>query len=159
MPVYMIRAGEDGPMKIGKANDPVARCRELQTASHQRLFLMRTLDGASQVEQWLHGKFADRRIMGEWFSYCPDMLVIQPPHFDEMKPSARRRPGALADYLFSKRIKLHEFANKIGQTASSVSRLASGVNKPTLDTIQLIYEASDHEVTAEDFRQQHNEAL
>lgn len=63
----------------------------------------------------------------------------------------------LAEYLTSKRIKLHEFADIIGHTASSVSRLASGVNKPTLDTMQLIYKATDGEVTAEDFRQQHNE--
>jgi DNA-binding transcriptional regulator YdaS (Cro superfamily) len=63
----------------------------------------------------------------------------------------------LADYLYLNRIKLVVFATKIGISQPSVSKLASGVNRPTLETMQLIYVATDGAVTAEDFRRQHYE--
>lgn len=45
MPVYMIRAGDDGPDKIGVARDQRKRLRGLQTAHAESLHLIRILDG------------------------------------------------------------------------------------------------------------------
>ena len=37
MPVYIIRAGDDGPVKIGWADNAEARRRQLQTGHHKPL--------------------------------------------------------------------------------------------------------------------------
>jgi hypothetical protein len=76
MPVYMIRCGEHGPVKIGYAADPAGRMADLQVAHWERLRLLRTFDGAAAEEATLHARFADLRIgRGEWFSFSRLMLA------------------------------------------------------------------------------------
>ena len=62
----------------------------------------------------------------------------------------------LAEYLAVNRIRLHDFAEKIGMSAPSVSKLANGVNKPSFDTMQKIAEVTGGLVSADDFLHQHN---
>jgi hypothetical protein len=38
--IYFIQAGETGPIKIGKANDPAQRINQFQTAHHETLRLL-----------------------------------------------------------------------------------------------------------------------
>lgn len=79
MSVYFIRAGKDGPIKIGVATDPAARLRDLQTAHHETLHLERVVDGERCAELWLHEHFSEYRLRGEWFRFHPSMLTILPP--------------------------------------------------------------------------------
>jgi hypothetical protein len=79
MSVYFIQAGEGGPVKIGTAISARVRMDSLQVGHYEELFLLRTLDGGRPLEQWLHGKFIERRIRGEWFHFCPTMLTIDAP--------------------------------------------------------------------------------
>lgn len=74
MPVYFIRAGEDGPVKIGKSVDAESRLRALQTSHYETLILMRVVKGDCLVESWYHKKYEDKRIRGEWFSFDESML-------------------------------------------------------------------------------------
>lgn len=64
---YIIRAGEDGPIKIGKAFNPEERLAELQTGAWQELSLLHVLPGYGATETMLHRHLEDHRIRGEWF--------------------------------------------------------------------------------------------
>ena len=70
MSVYFLRSG--GLVKIGKASDPAARVRALQTASPIRLTLLAVApiqsDAQSyEIERRLHEMFAWSRKRGEFF--------------------------------------------------------------------------------------------
>jgi hypothetical protein len=78
MPVYFIRAGEDGPVKIGIADDVADRMRNLQCGNHLELTLLRTIDGGRPEELALHRRYEHLRSRGEWFAFTPDMLVVEP---------------------------------------------------------------------------------
>jgi hypothetical protein len=73
MAVYMIRAGEDGPVKIGKAVDPIERMAVLQTYHFLTLHIMRVFEGGEVEERALHQRFARLRIRGEWFAFAPEL--------------------------------------------------------------------------------------
>lgn len=66
--VYFIRAGRTNAVKIGYAKDPEARQRELQCASPHALHMLGYMPGTSFDEAEWHGRFADERIRGEWFT-------------------------------------------------------------------------------------------
>lgn len=74
MAVYLIRAGETGPVKIGYAADPVDRLVNLQTAHWEQLHLLRVWEGELADEAALHLRFSDLRIAREWFSFSRKML-------------------------------------------------------------------------------------
>lgn len=77
MPVYLIRAGETGPVKIGTAcsiPDALNRIDSLQVAHWETLRLLRMWSGETSEEKQLHTRFADLRIRGEWFSFSRLML-------------------------------------------------------------------------------------
>ena len=66
--IYFIQAGEDGPVKIGRAKDPVARLAGLQTGSSESLHIRAVLDEPDHVETRLHDVLKSARLKGEWFS-------------------------------------------------------------------------------------------
>lgn len=78
MAVYLVQAGENGPCKIGKANDIPGRIRALQSAHVEQLRLLRTWKGGLAEEKALHRQFDYLRINREWFSFCPSMLSAKP---------------------------------------------------------------------------------
>jgi hypothetical protein len=51
--VYFIQAGVGGPIKIGEADSPEDRLRALQTAHHEQLTLLATVDGVDESD--MHG--------------------------------------------------------------------------------------------------------
>ena len=72
--VYVIQAGNHGPVKIGWARNPFARLLLLQTGNAARLRLVHTEDFldrrvACSLESELHRMFADLKIRGEWFRF------------------------------------------------------------------------------------------
>jgi hypothetical protein len=97
MPVYFIRAGEGGPVKIGTAIDVRARFSTLQTGHYERLTLIRQVEGAEAQERWLHAQFDTLRIRGEWFRFDPAMLTIQPPHIVQDAVAYNREPVGRKD--------------------------------------------------------------
>ena len=78
MSVYLIRAGVNGPVKIGHARNPEKRIAGFQTAHYERLTLLRTWPGGQPEEAALHRAFSDFRITGEWFHFCEAMLTADP---------------------------------------------------------------------------------
>lgn len=79
MPVYIIRSGSDGPVKIGWAVHVAGRVAALQTGHPGLLTLVRTIGGTPETESWLHRNFAALRMNGEWFRFDTAMLTVQPP--------------------------------------------------------------------------------
>lgn len=73
---YIIRAGYAGPVKIGMAINVQARLRELQTANHEKLRVVRII--SKNVEWEMHKKFKHLRIHGEWFHFDEEMLTFLP---------------------------------------------------------------------------------
>ena len=66
--VYVIRAGDIGPIKVGVAKNPEGRLREHQTSNHERLTLLHVLPGGRNLEAELHRNLKDARLHGEWFA-------------------------------------------------------------------------------------------
>jgi hypothetical protein len=79
MPVYFIRAGEDGPVKIGHARDPRRRLAMLQTGNAAPLAIIRLVEGGREEEAAAHAQFAVARLSGEWFAFCEAMLTFGRP--------------------------------------------------------------------------------
>jgi hypothetical protein len=111
MPVYMIRSGALGDVKIGFANDPLARLRQIQTGHPAKLRIIRVLEGDRGVERSLHERFQPQRLNGEWFSFSDDMLspeigcadlpIPQPKRFRGYHPdTARGRYQAFCSDVF-----------------------------------------------------------
>ena len=65
--IYFIQSGESGPVKIGKADDPVSRLSSLQVGSPDQLHIRAVLDVHDSVEGHLHSVLGNCRIRGEWF--------------------------------------------------------------------------------------------
>lgn len=74
MPVYLVRAGENGPVKIGFTARGTVRLTKIQTDNPEKLIALRFLIGDKQTEAALHARFAAQRLRGEWFSFSPEML-------------------------------------------------------------------------------------
>lgn len=84
--IYFMRAGPDGPVKIGWTKDEATLKRRkvtLQTGQPFRLEVLRTLDTPRWTEAWLHGFFNGLRTAGEWFHYDPQMMELTPPEDPE----------------------------------------------------------------------------
>jgi hypothetical protein len=74
--IYFLRAGHDGPIKIGfTRKDPLERIAELQTGCPWRLHLIGHLAGEKRHEDWLHDRFDASKMEGEWFRETPELLA------------------------------------------------------------------------------------
>ena len=75
--IYFIQAGNDGPIKIGKAQSPKARLRELQTGNHEKLDLIKEIPGDKDREDSIHNDLRSHRYRAgsEWFSATPEVLA------------------------------------------------------------------------------------
>ena len=62
--IYFIQMGDDGPIKIGRADSAPRRIAGLQVGNPVELKLV----GVLPEELELHCEFADLALRGEWFS-------------------------------------------------------------------------------------------
>jgi hypothetical protein len=72
--LYLICSGESH--KIGVANDPRSRIKELQTGNPVSLQMVYCFgfQNAFSVEQSIHQRFSEKRVSGEWFSLSEDEI-------------------------------------------------------------------------------------
>lgn len=77
MPVYFIRAGHDGLVKIGYAANVNLRLVKIQSDSEKPVFVINQIDGDRAAERWAHQRFDHLRVRGEWFEYDPAMHTVQ----------------------------------------------------------------------------------
>lgn len=94
MATYIVRAGESDFVKIGKADDPEQRVRDLQVGHPELLTIIRVHDAHFDSEEQFHGRFASQRVRGEWFRFHPEMLTFMPAEraasIEEVVASAKR---------------------------------------------------------------------
>lgn len=79
--IYVIGSTPDKPVKIGLTYALSKRLKGIQTGSADKLRVMRTVPGALPTEEWFHERFGHLRINGEWFTFDPEMLTVEPPVF------------------------------------------------------------------------------
>lgn len=66
--VYFIQSGSDGPIKIGKAENPMGRLAQMQVGSPIALRLLGSIPGGIADERRLHEQFKQDWLRGEWFT-------------------------------------------------------------------------------------------
>lgn len=76
MAVYVIHALETTRYKIGRAEDPEKRLKELQTGSPFPLRVINVIDTCwdKRAERDLHNTFGEYRVCGEWFDLPEDAV-------------------------------------------------------------------------------------
>lgn len=67
--VYFIMAGSEkwSPIKIGFTNDILKRFDQIKVSTHANVRLICAITGGRDLEKFLHNKFKEDRIKGEWF--------------------------------------------------------------------------------------------
>jgi len=68
--VYVIQAGDNGPVKIGYTSGSVEkRVASLQTGNPQKLKIVKVYeDGCERLKADMHAAHQKHRLVGEWFS-------------------------------------------------------------------------------------------
>ena len=74
--IYIVRRGEDGPVKIGRTKDVVKRLTELQVGSSEKLKLVASFPAPEWVEDRLHSVLTAHRLNGEWFGWCTEIELL-----------------------------------------------------------------------------------
>ena len=74
--IYFIQSQSDKRIKIGKADDPTTRLRQLRTGSSSKepYIILAVLPGGSKRESDLKNQFKEFRSHGEWFEPAPEIL-------------------------------------------------------------------------------------
>lgn len=100
--VYFIQEGDDGPVKIGEAFDPVKRLSELQCGNPRALALRAVVLATDETERSLHLKWSSIRIRGEWFEserIVPLAQQVQGEQIDAVRDKPSYFVAALAERL------------------------------------------------------------
>lgn len=92
--IYFIQATQGGLIKIGSANDPWERLRNVQACCPIPLRLIGMIwEGGRFQEKQLHLQFAELCHHGEWFHPAPDLLAHIAEHATD--PYELPEPGDL----------------------------------------------------------------
>jgi Meiotically up-regulated gene 113 len=126
VPVYLIRAGEHGPVKIGWAEDANDRLGALQTGHWHELKIVRLIDGTPATKHWLHQHYATRRIKREWFDFCETMLTIQPPTLMPRAEWCDPILDEVEEFIAAHRMSAQEFGTKAMNDPTFVYELRKG---------------------------------
>jgi len=74
--IYFIQCGKNGPIKIGQSENPVQRMATLQIGNHEKLEMLWQYSGDRYSEQFIHEKFSEHHIRGEWYHPHPEVLLF-----------------------------------------------------------------------------------
>ncbi|MFC8704124.1 GIY-YIG nuclease family protein [Streptomyces anulatus] len=67
--VYVIGDGRSGVVKIGMTSNLRRRLSGLQTGSAYELRVLWSFGGDAELESYLHSRFVQKRMVGEWFDF------------------------------------------------------------------------------------------
>ena len=77
---YFIESSMTGLIKIGRSVDPESRLRALQTASPDKLTLLKAIPEQVVSESELHERFSHLRRQGEWFEAADEIREFIESH-------------------------------------------------------------------------------
>jgi hypothetical protein len=88
--VYLISAGERGPVKVGVSNRPEARLMELQSGNHLKLHIaakwqMPDRNSAFAIERAVLDEMKPYRMVGEWVD-ADEFGMKALIHYDHVLP-------------------------------------------------------------------------
>ncbi len=95
--IYFLQEGSDGPIKVGKTDQPWRRFNALQTGNPREVHFLKLAhvgDGASTLERQIHAFLRRHRIRGEWFHPHED-VYRSAGVFDDVTCSKCRRTELL----------------------------------------------------------------
>ncbi len=149
MSVYYVRAPLSGTVKIGFAADARSRFSKIQSDSSERLVLVAVEVGDVGDERARHAQFAEFRVRGEWFR---DEGALR-DHVDSLPrftPPPRKIAGgsALGEWIVCNGMTLEEFADRVGSTAATISRICNGAQFPRRDLLIAIVNETNWAVDA-----------
>lgn len=147
--IYLIRGGD--LVKIGKANDVLARFSTLQGSSPVPLHLVGWMEADDAEERRLHKRFAVYQVRGEWFHWCPELeafaALLQPPLSAEPAHRRHAERGITAGQLRMARAGLglaaHDVAKAMRISSGTVGRAERDerkVNRATANSLRKAYE-------------------
>lgn len=146
MSVYYIHAPDLHLVKIGFAQDVESRFGKMKVDSPARLVILAVEEGGAELEAIRHEQFGGHRGKGEWFSYS-DAIA---DHVAGLTPYSRpkRAPlgGALGSWMRENDHTLASFADLVGSSHGSLSRVCAGKQSPSVALIIRIFEATNGEV-------------
>lgn len=95
MTVYFLRGTGTDYVKIGytAGADPVRRLRALQTGAPFHLEVIRVVPGDRTTETWLHARFTFDHLLGDWFTFNPRMMTVDPPTHQMVVKQIKDRRG------------------------------------------------------------------
>ena len=94
--VYFIQEGDDGPIKIGVSTigSVHGRLRSVQRGNPRVLRLRRVVRGGYGLEGTLHKRYAEHRMVGEWFEPHEEVLAVATPETFELAAEVERLRSA-----------------------------------------------------------------
>lgn len=155
--IYFIQQGENGPIKIGVASNPIDRMINLQKGSGHELALLGIIEESTDLERMLHQQFNHLNLRYEWFSPDRELLdyisknAAPWPHAvpaqrtrHTLKELKTRKPQAwlknssplavlLADIQGSRSI--DDFASAIGLSGGGLRKFYEGKTNLKMSTI------------------------
>ena len=136
MKTYLMQSGDK--YKIGQAKSPIARCKQLQTGSSEKIEVVSYCDESLVSEKQLHELYSSDRDEGEWFNLSEDDVsnILTLMQDDDSKDYGRTN----ITFVFSKRT-CDKLNLLYGLTGSSKSGLVEKVTNEWLDSLDLDFDA------------------
>lgn len=161
--IYFMRAGNDGPIKIGYSNDAKKRLKVLGTGSHSRLHLLSVVPGGVSLERDFHERFSKDRMHGEWFSPSQDLVKFIST-LPQIPPSPEPRRGrkviiginhgdpskesnALAQWIDGRGLKRLDVAKALKISPGYLTDVCAGTCWPSREVLQRIADYTAGSVT------------
>jgi len=145
MPVYIVRADETGPVKIGWSNSVVKRMRAIKPTPTTELTIIRLLDVPRCVEPWLHQIFSEQRLNGEWFTFDERMLTIEPFVAPETSPGTLEEDNLCAadiERMATERGRtMQQVCADLGVAYTTFWRWRAGKGEPSLSMYRRLRDA------------------
>lgn len=112
-------------MKIGGSTRVVERRSDLQTANAENLVVLGvfTREGATwrELEREMHTRFAEHRLRGEWFHWCPEIERFIAEHCNHPHPTAEKEIRPVQNGNVSAGELTGEFTKMSGQAVQPAS--------------------------------------
>lgn len=145
--IYFLRAGDTGHVKIGwtKSEGTLKRrIGELQGGQPFRLTVVRTLPDAPRwVEVWLHGFFSGVRMIGEWFTFQPEMLSVVPPKERPPRPVSHSKAFNAKSEQIALRLPREDMALAQARAAASGQRVSAVLREAIARGLRLMQEPQE----------------
>lgn len=142
MAVYMIRAGENGPVKIGRSQYPYSRVRSLQVSHWETLKIIRIFAGEEDEESKLHSMFSDQHIRGEWHHFSLAMLgdvgLADMPIVDQPRPHTFVSPSPIEAALLAQIIRVCGGSSAMGRALGIASQGVSQWRRVPIEHVRTV---------------------